>query len=90
MRDKAIGEMLQMLSAYFDEILISEIKYERAAKVEEIIEICKSLNIHSIPVNEPAEFVTNFMKRNAKECLVVLGSMYLLGEIKQHLPLKVT
>jgi folylpolyglutamate synthase/dihydropteroate synthase len=58
--------------------------------VEEIIEICKSLNIHSIPVNEPAEFVTNFMKRNAKECLVVLGSMYLLGEIKQHLPLKVT
>lgn len=90
MRDKAIGEMLQMLSAYFDEILISEIKYERAAKVEEIIEICKSLNIHSIPVNEPAEFITNFLKRNEKECLVVLGSMYLLGEIKQHLPLKVT
>ncbi|NWG27458.1 MAG: bifunctional folylpolyglutamate synthase/dihydrofolate synthase [Ignavibacteriaceae bacterium] len=90
MRDKAIGEMLQMLSAYFDEILISEIQYERSAKVEEIIEICRRLNIHSTPVSEPAEFITNFIKRDAKECLVVLGSMYLLGEIKQHLPLKVT
>lgn len=90
MRDKAIGEMLKMLSVYFDEILISEIHYERAAKVEEIIEICESLNIHSTPVSKPAEFVTNFMNRNVQECLVVLGSMYLLGEIKQHLPLKVT
>lgn len=90
MRDKAIEEMLRMLSEYFDEILISEIQYERAAKVEEISKICESLNIHSIPVNKPEVFVSDFMKRDATECLVVLGSMYLLGEIKQHLPLKVT
>ena len=47
MRDKAIGDMLQMLSEYFDEIMITEIQYERAAKVEEISELCKQLNITS-------------------------------------------
>ncbi|MCK7522793.1 MAG: hypothetical protein MZV64_36480 [Ignavibacteriales bacterium] len=51
MRDKAIGDMLKMLSEYFDEIMITEIQYERAAKVEEISELCKQLNILVKPGN---------------------------------------
>ncbi len=34
MRDKDISEMLKILSSYFDEILVTEIQYERAAKPE--------------------------------------------------------
>ena len=85
MRDKAIGDMLQMLSKYFDEIIITEIQYERAAKAEEISELCKQFNIPIKQVIEPANFVKSFTSRDADECLVVLGSMYLLGEIKQQL-----
>jgi len=85
MRDKAIGDMLKMLSEYFNEIMITEIQYERAAKVEEITDLCNQLNILITPVTEPASFVNRFTSRNADECLVVLGSMYLLGEIKQQL-----
>jgi dihydrofolate synthase/folylpolyglutamate synthase len=85
MRDKAIKDMLLMLSKYFDEIIITEIQYERAAKAEEISELCKQFNIPIKQVIEPANFVKSFTSRDADECLVVLGSMYLLGEIKQQL-----
>jgi len=85
MRDKAIGDMLQILSKYFDEILLTEIQYERAARPEEIRELCEQLRINSKIIHEPAKFVNSFTKRLADECLVVLGSMYLLGEIKKQL-----
>jgi len=89
MRDKAISDMLQMLSRYFDEILVAEIQYERAAKPEEIIELCEKAEITGKIIKEPAKFIQSFSLRNADECLVVLGSMYLLGEIKQQLEIGV-
>lgn len=85
MRDKALADMLQMLSKYFDEILITEIQYERAAKSEEISKVCEQLKITSKIIHEPAKIVASFRAGNIDECLVVLGSMYLLGEIKQQL-----
>jgi dihydrofolate synthase/folylpolyglutamate synthase len=85
MRDKAIGEMLKMLSRYFDQIFITKINYERAASLEEISIECKRLNIRYSTVQEPGELVLKFKKRPKDECLVVLGSMYLLGEIKASL-----
>ena len=53
--------------------------------MEEITDLCNQLNIQISQVTEPARFVNSFNSRNADECLVVLGSMYLLGEIKQQL-----
>ena len=85
MRDKAIEEMLIMLAKSFDQLLIAKIGYERAAKPEEIGESCKKLNINCILVPEPGKLVTEFKEHPKDECLVVLGSMYLLGEIKEFL-----
>ena len=85
MRDKAIEEMLQMLAKSFDELLLTNVFYERAAKPEEIGETCKRLNINYIIVHQPGKFVAEFNSRPKDECLVVLGSMYLLGEIKEFL-----
>lgn len=85
MKDKAIGDMLQMLSQYFDEILVAEIHYERAASVGEIIKLCRELNIAGLDITEPVKFIESFTIGNVDECLVVLGSMYLLGEIKSQL-----
>jgi dihydrofolate synthase/folylpolyglutamate synthase len=85
MRDKAIEDLLSMLSKYFDEILITKIKYERAAAPNEIINICKKLELNCKEVEEPGKFVLDFRNKPIDECLVVLGSMYLLGEIKEFL-----
>jgi dihydrofolate synthase/folylpolyglutamate synthase len=85
MRDKAIDDMLSMLSGYFDEILISEIKYERAAKPEEIADVCNRLGMKYRFVQEPAQYIRSFLLGAKDDCLVVLGSMYLVGEIKQQL-----
>lgn len=85
MRDKAIEEMIKKLGEYFDELLLSEIQYERAAKPNEILEICNRLDVRSRILNQPSFFVEEFKNRISKDCLVVLGSMYLLGEIKQQL-----
>jgi dihydrofolate synthase/folylpolyglutamate synthase len=90
MRDKAIGEMLKMLSEYFDEIMLTDLEYERSAKVEEISELCKQLNITVRPIKGHTKYVQSFMTKNKDECLVILGSMYLLGEIKQQLLAGVT
>ncbi|MCZ7613042.1 MAG: hypothetical protein M5T52_05805 [Ignavibacteriaceae bacterium] len=85
MKDKAIEEMIKKLGMYFDEILLSEIQYDRAAKPDEVFEICKRLNINCRILKQPAVFIKEFTKRESNDCLVVLGSMYLLGEIKQQL-----
>lgn len=85
MRDKALKEMLQMLSKHFDEILVTDINYERAAKAEELIVLCRELNINGRLLSDPAKYIDNSRGKDRNECLVVLGSMYLLGEIKQKL-----
>lgn len=85
MRDKDISNMLQILSSYFNEILLTEIQYERAAKPENIKSLAEQINITSKIIQEPIKYIEDFKLRNQVECLVVLGSMYLLGEIKQQL-----
>jgi dihydrofolate synthase/folylpolyglutamate synthase len=85
MRDKAVGEMLTLLARYFDEIFLTTINYERAASLIELSEICDGINIKYNTVDKPVEFVRNFITKPKDKCLVVLGSMYLLGEIKTGL-----
>ena len=85
MRDKSISEMLSKLSGSFDEIRITQINYDRSCKVEDLQKIAGELNISVIPEYNPIEFIQNFQKVNSQDCLVVLGSMYLLGEVKSVL-----
>jgi dihydrofolate synthase/folylpolyglutamate synthase len=85
MRDKAISEMLLSLTKYFDEILLAEINYERAAKQEDLKNLCNNLKIGARIIERPAKFIRDFILNSNEECLVVIGSMYLLGEIKQQL-----
>ncbi len=82
MKDKDISGMLNLLIPYFDEIYITQIGIERSAT---ILEIMKKIEIEKhkfYELTESAEFVNDFMMKIGNECLVVLGSMYLLGEIK--------
>ncbi len=82
MKDKAIREMLVLLGESFDEIYVTEINYERACKISELENISKELELKVNAVYNPSEFVSNFRNEGPTKCLVVLGSMYLLGTIK--------
>ena len=85
MKDKSINEMLSLLNPVFDNLYLTNINYERAAKASELLDYCKQLGIKAAIVDSAVEFVSNFLSQNKKDCLVVLGSMYLLGEIKAGL-----
>lgn len=82
MRDKAVKEMLLLLKNSFDDILVTEVEYERSSKINELEKISSEINLKVIPVINPGSFVADFRGKNSMECLVVLGSMYLLGAIK--------
>ncbi len=85
MRDKNLAEMLKQLAPHFDEILLTTIDYERAATVEELLQICNANNIKASPLTDAAEFVKKFIRTKRKECLTILGSIYILGNIKGKL-----
>jgi dihydrofolate synthase/folylpolyglutamate synthase len=85
MKDKAINEMLSLLAGYFDEIILTGINYERAASIEELSKICDNIKVGYKKVESPVNFIKKFLTKPKDECLVVLGSMYLLGEIKTGL-----
>lgn len=85
MRDKAIEEMLVMLWEYFDEIHITSIIYERASTIDELKKIGDKINLILTAEENPTEFINKFENEDEKCVLVVLGSMYVLGEIKSRL-----
>ena len=89
MKDKSIKEMLFDLSKNFDEIRICDINYERAAKVEDLIKLAGEINVKVTTEGQPTEFIESFKGKDKDNCLVVLGSMYLLGEIKSKLGQKI-
>ncbi len=90
MQDKATGEMLKILSPFFDEINITEIDYERSAKLEFLIDESNKLGLNAIVQNDAVEFVANFINNNPNQCLVVLGSIYLVGAIKAGMTVNIT
>jgi folylpolyglutamate synthase/dihydropteroate synthase len=85
MKDKAIKEMLMLLRNSFDEILITDIDYERACKIPELEKFANEINLNVSSVTNPGEYVASFKEEDSSKCLVVLGSMYLLGVIKTDL-----
>jgi dihydrofolate synthase/folylpolyglutamate synthase len=85
MRDKAVESMLKMLSKAFDEIRITQIEYVRVRSIEELQEVADKLSIKVIKETKPAEFVRLFKEHETDGCLVVLGSIYLVGAVKTEL-----
>ncbi len=90
MKDKAVDEMLALAADNFDEIHLCRARYERALPAEELALIAEKHNLKGIIENNPSEFVKDFEGREQTECLVVTGSMYLLGDIKSDLILSGT
>lgn len=85
MRDKSIDEMLSALKAYFDTIYVTKIDIDRSATTEELHTIASSIGMEVNTLKDSVSFVNDFFGRTSNHCLVVLGSMYLVGEIKSKM-----
>ena len=87
MRDKNIGEMLTWLEPYFSEINVTSTNYERAATSDEIKKIAEEISINVIVNDSPENIFNREFERDKNNCLVIIGSIYLIGEIKRKLRL---
>lgn len=85
MKDKDIGKMLSMLIPFFTKIYVTSTNYERAATSSEIKQIANENNIMVEETYKPNDIICLHQKSGIESCLVILGSIYLLGDIKRKL-----
>lgn len=83
MKDKDYSSILIKLNQSFNKIFITEIDNERAAKIDEIAATADNIGIEVFPLTNPTKYINEFIIKNKNECLVILGSIYVLGEIKK-------
>lgn len=91
-RDKAVGEMLGMLAKCFDEVHLTKYSLgQRAMQPEEVKNHLNftlnpkskiSVMIHESPMNA-LDVILNKLDRDSGLC--VAGSIFLLGEVRDHL-----
>lgn len=86
MKDKNTLAMIKKIKNYFDKIYFTNINYERAATAEQLLEIAETADVNAEKLIDKTGFIKNFKNNYSKDdCLVVIGSIYLLGEIKTEL-----
>jgi len=85
LKDKSIKNMLKSLRKEFDKIYLTTINYERASSLKELKNVCNEFNFENKIVTDRIGFIHKILKGNKDDCLVVLGSMYLIGEVKKEL-----
>ncbi len=86
LNDKNVKEMFSVLKNHFDNIFVTEVNIDRSFSINELKEIANEVNMRVGQLVNPVSFITDFQVNAKKdECLVVIGSMYLLGEIKSLL-----
>ncbi len=85
MQDKNIAQMLQLLNPFFNKIYVASTNYERAATIRELNTIAEKNKIEVEEILEPSKMLKKYLKKKSNECFVILGSIYLLGDIKNKL-----
>jgi len=90
MQDKDVAKMLGIITNYFDEIYLTASHYERAMPVAELQKIADEIKLKSRVHQNPIDLIKKFANKKSDDCLVVLGSIYLLGEILNGLEGKIS
>ncbi len=85
MNDKNTEEMFLSLKPFFNKVLITSTNYERAASIDDLFNAAKSSEMDCEKLRNPENYIEKFVTNGKDNCLVVLGSIYLLGEIKKKL-----
>lgn len=84
MKDKDYYTMLNMLKDYFNYFYFSKVDYERAEDPAKLKQITDNMGIASEITYKPENIINNHRIKE-KNSLVILGSIYFLGEIKNKL-----
>lgn len=85
LKDKNLEEMFGVIKNYFSEVDLTVIDYERAADIDLLIDKAKNVGLSHNRVDNKRTYVKNHLYGERKNCLIVVGSMYLVGEIKKLL-----
>ena len=85
MSDKNLEEMFATFSPLFSKIFVTAIETERAASISELKNIAKRNNSEVEAIENVENLITDFSKSSEDDCLVILGSIYLVGEVKSKL-----
>lgn len=86
LNDKDNKLMLSKVKPYFNKVYVTNINNERSESSKNLYNIASGLGINVTKTNFPEKIINSFRtKKNRNSCLVVLGSIYLLGEIKSKL-----
>ncbi|MFH1197598.1 MAG: folylpolyglutamate synthase/dihydrofolate synthase family protein [bacterium] len=83
--DKDAAGMLNLLNKYFNKIYLTSFENERAFSIEELLAVAHEQSIITERCDDPVQLITDFYLSKPDGCLVVLGSMYLLGKIKDRI-----
>ncbi len=85
LKDKNIEVMLSLIKGNFDEIYFTTVSSERSASIEQIKKIADTLNIEYKIVQNIKNLLSEYLSGEKDSCLVITGSMYLLGDVKSIL-----
>ncbi len=85
MKDKECDRVLQVMAPLFDEVIITKPEGARAQGVRELCEMTKKYNSNVKFCENPCDaFLLAMGECKAEDALVVFGSFYLAGEIKEN------
>jgi dihydrofolate synthase/folylpolyglutamate synthase len=85
MKDKNIEEMLFLLKDNFDEVYFTLLSNERSTTIEQFKDCADKNDISFYEIKNIEEFLKSYIKREKNDCLVITGSMYLIGDVKSIL-----
>ena len=83
MRDKAYGEMAQILFPLFDLIVTTPVPSPRSATPEELMEAASRTGVPAVAAADGREALEKALEETPRDGLVVVaGSVYLVGELR--------
>lgn len=86
LKDKAIAEMAQVLFPMFDQVVLTEVPSPRAASLEAMKSAAEPTGARILTAGDSKEaLAAAFALTPANGLIVVTGSVYLVGEIRQLL-----
>ena len=85
LKDKDISSMVKIISNTFDKVYVTDINYERKEEPENIIRLFSENGVNAELVLDKKNFLKQYLNKKSEDCLVITGSMYLLGEVKSIL-----
>jgi dihydrofolate synthase/folylpolyglutamate synthase len=85
LKDKDISSMVKIISNTFDKVYVTDINYERKEEPENIIRLFSENGVNAELVLDKKKFLKQYLNKKPENCLVITGSMYLLGEVKSIL-----